>query len=185
MTSIGRQDLMSAVTAPNEIVDMVENDSISQNDPSSKDVCAASRDGDDHSVRAHESPPAASGHGADLQASKPGSRGDSPDITSLSDAAPLSPAPVEPRRAAAATDDSTGALRRGGSHTAEKLARGVLAISDMAVAAVSNAATAATSAITSYTETATAATPPLSQPLRVSSAYAHRRAHDDSCQVNA
>eukprot|EP00882_Tetradesmus_deserticola_P000648 GHRQ01000706.1.p1 GENE.GHRQ01000706.1~~GHRQ01000706.1.p1 ORF type:complete len:347 (+),score=146.11 GHRQ01000706.1:193-1233(+) len=68
------------------------------------------------------------------------------------------------------------ALRQGqqGQQTAEKLARGIIAISGMSAASINKTATAVAGAIGSYTDNLMSHTPPLSQPLTVSSSYLNR-----------
>ncbi|KAF6264688.1 hypothetical protein COO60DRAFT_1483891 [Scenedesmus sp. NREL 46B-D3] len=68
------------------------------------------------------------------------------------------------------------ALRQGqqGQQTAEKLARGIVAIGGMSAASINKTATAVAGAIGSYTDSLMNQTAPLSQPLHVSSSYVNR-----------
>ncbi|KAF8067238.1 elp4 [Scenedesmus sp. PABB004] len=60
--------------------------------------------------------------------------------------------------------------------TAEKLARGIVAIGGMAAVSVSNASAAVGSALVNWTDTLVSNTPPLSQPLTMSRSYVDRLA---------
>eukprot|EP00879_Flechtneria_rotunda_P001020 GHRR01001156.1.p1 GENE.GHRR01001156.1~~GHRR01001156.1.p1 ORF type:complete len:303 (+),score=106.55 GHRR01001156.1:254-1162(+) len=62
----------------------------------------------------------------------------------------------------------------GTSATAEKLARGIVAIGGMAAASITRTAAAVGSALDSYTQNLINQTPPLTQPLTISKGYVNR-----------
>lgn len=65
-------------------------------------------------------------------------------------------------------------MQQNGAPTAEKLARGILAIGDMAAASINKTSVAVGGAISSYVQNRIDQTPPLSQPLTISRGYINR-----------
>eukprot|EP00878_Enallax_costatus_P000368 GHUV01000453.1.p1 GENE.GHUV01000453.1~~GHUV01000453.1.p1 ORF type:complete len:337 (+),score=139.14 GHUV01000453.1:266-1276(+) len=65
-------------------------------------------------------------------------------------------------------------MQQQGAPTAEKLARGIIAVGDMAAASISKTSVAVGAAITNYVQHRMDSTPPLSQPLTVSRGYVSR-----------